>query len=146
MNCSNTAVGQNEGFSFNSFIVIDGKLYASSSDGIFLVEGDTDNGTDIDAFFSTFSTDFGVNTKKRIRSIYLSGNSKGNLYVTPVMDNDEGKNYLVNPENTLYFRSHKVAIDRDERGFYIGVKVANVDGVDFAINSIDILSFAIPQR
>jgi outer membrane protein assembly factor BamB len=146
MNGSNTAVGQSDGFSFNSLTVIDGKLYASSPNGIFLMEGDTDNGTVIDAFFTTFSTDLGINVKKRVRSIYLSGNSKGNLKVTPVMDNDQGKNYVVGSKDTLYFRSHKVPVDRDERGFYVGVKVANVEGVDFAINSIDILTFAISTR
>jgi hypothetical protein len=146
MNCKNAAVGQSDGLSFDSFAVIDGKLYGSSASGIFLMEGPTDAGTEIDAFFTIFSTDLGVNVKKRIRSIYLSGNSEGSLKVTPVMDNDEGKEYSIVADGPTQFKSHKVAVDRDERGFFIGVKIANVDGADFAINSIDILTFPIAQR
>ena len=146
MNCSNTAVGQPGGYSFDSLVVIDGKLYASSADGIFLMEGDTFAGTKIDAFFRTFSTNLGVNYKKQIRRVYVTGNIVGDLNVTLVLDNDESRQHLLIPELTMYFRGYKVSIDRDERGFYVGVKIANVDGVDFAINDISLIWLVLSQR
>lgn len=146
MNCSNTAVGQPGNFPFVSYAVIGGKLYGASPNGIFLLEGDTDNGTSISAFFKTFSSNLGIAFKKRIRTIFLSGNTKGNLNITPVLDNDEGAQYLIDTQQTLYFRGHRVTTSRDERGFYIGVKIANVDGVDFAINDVDVLVSTVAQR
>lgn len=146
MNTSNAAVGQPGNLPFVSYVVIGGKLYGSSPNGIFLMEGDTDNGTEILAFFKTFSSGLKTAFKKRVRTIFVSGNTKGDLSITPVNDNDEGGQYLVSPLGTTYFRGHRVAINRDERGFYIGVKVANVDGADFCINDISILVSDISQR
>jgi hypothetical protein len=143
LNGTTAATTQYSNFDFNSYTVINGKLYGSSSSGIFLIEGNTDAGTEIDAHFKTFSTDLNTHVKKRLRTAYVSGNSKGSLIISPVLDNDEGKEYSITLEDTLMFRRQKVHLDRTERGYYVGVRVANVDGVDFTVNNISLVIIAV---
>lgn len=59
------------GFNFNSYAEIDGKHHAAGADGIYLLEGDTDDGLPIHPGVRLGPLNFNTVNPKRIRSIHL---------------------------------------------------------------------------
>jgi hypothetical protein len=67
-------------YQFTSIVEHDGMLFAAASDGLYLLEGDNDGGTYIDAELKTGLLDFDLKFKKRLQYLYL-GYTGGELEV-----------------------------------------------------------------
>lgn len=59
-------------FKFNSFCVINGKVYGASDSGLFLLGGDNDAGTNITAYIETVADDFGIENLKSMPEQIIS--------------------------------------------------------------------------
>ena len=71
-------------FNFNSFCVIDGKLYAASVDGLFRIGGPDDDGAPINWFFETPVSGWGNEREKRVRFAMLAGEVHGKAMIEVV--------------------------------------------------------------
>jgi len=140
------SISQYSGLNFNSLCFHNGKLIGASSNGIFILEGDSDNGTDIEAIVKTLSTDLESSNQKRLRSIAVSGDLKGDLKVFPVFDDDEAEEHTIDPVDPVYQRTYKVPVNRDNKGVCLGVRIENVNGAYFEIETIDILPIILNTR
>lgn len=146
VNASNMAVSQYSGLSFDSLIVFNGVLIGGGTSGIFKFEGNTDNGTDIDATLKSCSTDLGISNTKRMRSFLLMGEFEGDLEVYPVVNDDEGEIHTVVAEESFFYRSYKIPVNRDNQGKTIGVVVKNKNSSRFTLDSIDVLPVVLNTR
>lgn len=135
LNVERFAPSQYAGYDFDSMCVFGGNLLLANENGIFTSGGDKDNTTDIEAFFETMSSDFGTKKEKRIRQVELSGYFEGDIDVSIITDGDTKKTYSIAsiPIDT-YTISQQT--DYDNKGNYIGIKVANSDGADFSVDAI----------
>lgn len=126
-------------YSFSSMVKFGNRYYGGNADGLFELEsGDTDNGTYIDAHFKLFTTDFGSRNLKRMRAIFVRGLSDGQLLFTVEDDENNERTYpLENVKSTS--TGQKVPVGRDGKGVYWSVKVANNEGSDFSINTLEAL-------
>lgn len=74
-------VSRYTGYGFNSFAAIDGKHYGAKADGIYLLEGATDAGTDIDVGMVLGKLDFGTAKHKRVENVYVGVSTTKALYL-----------------------------------------------------------------
>jgi len=146
VNLSNTAVTQYCDYNFNSFCEIAGKYYGSNESGIFELTGDDDAGTNIDAFFDLILSDFGISNMKRIRSIYVGGEANGGLTLTIKDDEDNSRLYTLNLTSGNKQSSGKVAVGRDGIGRYYQIRIDNIGGAYFAIDSIEVLAIILGRK
>lgn len=139
INLSNMATTQYCGFDFNSFCKIGDKYFGASEDGIFELTGDKDNGANIDSFFEPVISDFGVSNVKRVRALYIGYETNGDLIVTLKDNEDNARSYTLSYLDYDRQNGGKVSVGRDGLGRYWQVRIDNVAGCYFAIDSIELL-------
>jgi len=136
------AVSQYCDYDFNSLC---GKL-AAGPEGIFtLDDADTDNDVAIDSIVELPLTDFGISNQKRLRSVYFGYEAEGSLKLT--VTNDEGNEREYTLEATTNTQhGGKVSINRNGKGRYWQLKIENVEGCDFSIDSIEVIPVILGRK
>lgn len=74
-------VSRYTGYGFNSFATINGKHYGAKADGVYLLEGTSDAGTDIDVGMVLGKLDFGTAKHKRVENVYVGVSTTKALYL-----------------------------------------------------------------
>ncbi len=148
INLSNMAVVQYCNYNFNSFCKIGDKYFGASDSGIFELIGNNDAGTDIDAFFELIVSDFGISNVKRIRSIYIGYEAKGDLTITVKDNENNARTYTLSYIPSAYDRQTggKVNVGRDGLGRYWQIRIDNKSGCFFAIDSIEVLAVILGRK
>ena len=153
LNTHNFAASQFFNHQANSACVFEGQLLFATNEGLFESVGDNDGyetvGEEqvpipIAAHVVMPTSDFGYKGQKSPRSMILGGNFDGQMqvsvtdeqgvtrdYPTPDLDGDDGV---------------KIALRSDQRSRYHKVKVANVEGADFSLESADMVFIPGPER
>jgi hypothetical protein len=88
VNANSGAPYRYEDHDFHSFGKLGNKYLGAKADGIYLLEGADDGGTEIDAIASTGRLDFGSSSYKRVLAAYLGVNSAGQVNLTLRTDAD----------------------------------------------------------
>ncbi|TVM31158.1 hypothetical protein [Oceanidesulfovibrio marinus] len=135
---------------FSSIVNFAGKIFATGENGIYeLASAEDDDGSEIEAFFELPPIDLGGHSSKRIRYVYLGWEGTGSIEIETKFDDNEARRYTVKPgvEN-LGSRQHwaKIAIASRPQGSYLRIKVRNLGGSDFSIDSIRVLATTSPRR
>jgi hypothetical protein len=113
-------------FNFLHIINIGGKPYGVKSDGLYLLEGTTDNGAAINGTVTTKETDFGTFQSKHAPTVYL--NSDTTTTITPIVDS------VTYPAYSSTFGGRKTVIARGIAGRYWRFKIDGIqqlEGVEF---------------
>lgn len=139
-NLTNAASTQYTNFDFNSMCLFNGVLLGAGSDGLFKICcSDSDNGTPIEAYFVPAKTSLGQANQKRIDQIYLGYTGDGSLDIEIFNEDD----CAIGP-----YRATSVGSNYQRRrvtpghGFYWSygsLKISNVDGSYFSIDTLDLL-------
>ena len=114
------ALSQYSGFNFNSMTIFNGVPIGVNSDGIYsLFTANTDNGTDINSIFELVLTDFGLQTEKKPRRVYIGYEASGNLVFKIKADDGDYKSYIIKPTQTSQLQ-HKtaIAVTSKQKGTY----------------------------
>jgi hypothetical protein len=133
------ATTQYQDFEYNSMVKFAGKYFAANSTGLHAISDDysDDNGTNIIAFFEMATTDFGVKTEKRLRSLYIGYSAANDLTIEISTELGYVGTYTV-PANTEGLKTRKVPLSRGVRGRYFTFRVYS-NGIPFAVDRIDVL-------
>jgi hypothetical protein len=131
-----------EGYNFNSLCVINGKSFGASSDGLYLLEGDDDEGVNIDAYATFPLTDFGEDNQKRVRSVHYGGTANKQMKLHVWANEGDERVRLFRPSTTK--SKVMIPVGRGEKGEYWQFKVSNIRGADFEIDSLE--SFLVVLR
>ena len=138
----NLVVSQYCRYDFNSLC---GKL-AAGEEGIFVLDNsETDNGVTIDSLIELPLTDFGTSYQKRLRSVYIGGEAQGNLKLIVSEDEGDEREYSLEPLDGKQ-QGGKVSINRDRKGRYWQLKIKNVEGCDFSLDSIEIIPVVLGRK
>ena len=134
---ANKGLSQCSGYDFQSMANIGGRLFGANEDGIYEI-GTADDfaGVDIAAWLCA---NYDFQQLVKIRSMWFGFESGGNLSVTVTFDEKtaQARTEVLTPKATNQ-TSHgsKMFFGRDDEGQYLEIKVSNVDGADFSVNSI----------
>jgi hypothetical protein len=137
-NLSNVAATQFINYPFKSLCVFNDKILAAGPDGLFTIEGNKDNGGDIEAYAKLPTTDLGSSNQKRIRKMFVGYESNGNVDIGVQVDEMPGHDFRLRPTANGQHGS-ELNGRRDQKGRYLSITIKNVDGSDFSIDSIDAL-------
>ena len=153
LNTHNFAGSQFFNHSANSATLFNGKLLFATSEGIFESGGDND-GYEVDGEVSTPIpiaahavlpiADFGYQGQKSPRSMLLGGRFDGQMQVSITDEKGVTQDYLT--EDMDNEDGTKVALRSDQRSRYLKVKIANVNGADFSVDSADLIFIPGPER
>ncbi len=132
------ATTQRTNYPFNSFFEMGGEYFGLSSDGLFTLGGDDDNGTDIDAYIRTGDTDLGDNGIKQSGYTYLSMETDGSVYlkVTQNKDATRVRTYAITPDTTKHHVHREKLVKGDEAVLW-GFEFGNVDGSNFSLTMME---------
>ena len=135
------AVSEYDGFDFNSFALFNGKLLGAGVAGIHILEGEKDNGENIDVEIRLGQ----IPVTAKPREVFLMGRAGGPMIVTMSEDEDDEVTrpveYLV---RTL--GQDRAKVPRGMKPTYFQVGVKNLEGADFDLDSIQIFAEAISSR
>jgi len=124
---------------FNSYFRCGDKFFGISAEGVYELLGDDYNGTDIDTVIETFFTDLGHDGKNRVRYIYLTIETNGDVIVIPIVDDVE-QTAVTFSSVTAGKQLLRKTVGRSSIGFNWKFRIQNVDGCWFAIKKVEVLS------
>jgi len=139
------------GFNFNSFGTLSGDTYAISDDGIYLMDGDDDDGTAIQAKALTGATDFGTGRQKRMPAVYLGYTADGTVFARvvtfdPVTGTRIEDDYPINVTSRAGPATGRVKLGRGLKSVYWQVGIDNGDGGDFSIGDVTLFPMILDRR
>lgn len=144
MNTENFAVSEYQNYPFNSFAEINKQYYGANGNGIYLLEGSDDAGTNIDATFTVGKISFG-NTMSRADNAYLALRSDGAMLLKTVADDGVERWYeLESSDWTL--RDMRVKMGRGVKSRYWQFTISNVDGANFEVDELVLLPIILKRR
>ena len=146
MNLKNKVVSVYENFNFNSACKLNGVYLGAASDGIHILSGADDKGTKIDASITMGDSDFGLPNVKMIPELFLTlSGGEMEVYVSRDQEaemgdaeNDVRGPYPVPAPVEGKTQTKRAKLPQGFQGGHWQFKVANVDGGDFNLQSIEI--------
>lgn len=144
VNMSNYAVTEYKGYNFNSLAYFKGKVYGANKNGIYVLEGDNDNGTSIQARIKFPIIDTSVDTVKKTRDIWLTSRDNKNLLL--IVHFDEGNSYEDIFQATGIPLEYRAKMPKGIKSRFIAFEVRNFEGGNFDINSLRFTVDTIPRR
>jgi len=133
------APSQYTNFTFNSMMWFGDVLVGAGDNGLVILDGELDLTTKIDSYFVPVNTDFDEPRQKRITKLGVFGYSEGNLKATIIYDGYESS-YSNNSIVALGTQANQMLefpINGVDNGRFVSVKIQNLNGADFAIDSVD---------
>lgn len=131
-------------YEFNSFFQIGVDTYGVTNDGVYLLDGDSDDGTAIDAGVALIRSDLGVGGAKHVPSVYVGAASDGEL-VLRVDADGVARRYRARTSSAVAAQ-HRVDIGKGVRGSYWALEVLNENGDDFILSDLTLLPVALGRR
>ena len=153
LNTHNFATSQFFNHFANSATFFNGKLLFAASEGVFesggdndgyVTEGEVSTPIPIAAHVVLPVADFGYQGQKSPRSMLLGGRFGGQMQVSITDEKGVTQNYLT--EDMDNEDGTKVALRSDQRSRYLIVKIANVNGADFSVDSADLVFIPGSER
>lgn len=144
VNTTNAAVSRYPNFNANS-VCYDGSRYlAASSDGIYVLEGDDDEGQDIDAWIRSGMEDFGSSAKKTFPYAYVAGRSNGSLVLKLVNDEKSEHWYELTLGESL--QTGRTKLGRGLKMRYLQFELRNARGADFELDELEFIPVMLTRR
>jgi hypothetical protein len=150
-NLLNEATTTYSGYPFNSIAYFDGHYLGANETGLYVLEGDKDNGIHILSRLKSGSTDFGDNFLKRVLNIWLTHRTDGHLKLTVCTDEENPDSEADFSEDSTQIVNTKIHEERLKagrglKGRFYTFELMNISGADFDIDSLSILIEAIRRR
>jgi hypothetical protein len=125
-------------FPFNQILRYQGAYYGVADDGLFLLEGDTDDGDAIAWGFDTHQTDFGSRQQKRAAAAYIGGRIDGEIDVTVAVGEKSESEYGYRAVRGDDVQNYRVKFGKGLKSRYYGFGMSDTGGSFVEIDSIDI--------
>lgn len=144
LNWDSAATTRYENYDFTSFAKIGDRYYGVKSDGIYVLEGDDDEGFKIRASASFGKLDFGTPNKKRVPHAYVGVSSGGTMYLR-VTANGQTFTYAARRADAD-MRTQRIDLGKGLMANYLEFEIYNHDGCDFELNSVDFAYVELTRR
>jgi len=130
---------------FNSFAEYNGHYYGATPEGVYLLEGEDDAGTDIEAFVLSRSTDFGVPVDKHVLEGYVNSRGDNNLLFKTVIEDLTVYTYDLSVDDEALAR-RRVSLGRGASAVYWQFAIQNFEGGDFEADSFSVYVAGLKRR
>jgi hypothetical protein len=124
-------------FPFNQIVRFNNHYYGVADDGLYLLEGDTDNGTAIPWKFRTTLTDAGSKQKKRIKSLYFGARLHSQVTVTLVVGEKQDQEYSYTTPRDATAQSYRQKFGKGIKTRYFAIEVGDTAGNFAEFDALD---------
>lgn len=139
LNTFNTAHTEYTNFSFNSYFVLNGKVYGVNSSGVYELSGDLDVASTIAAEVHLPVSSFEKQGLKACSDAFVLGRLAGDIELCVVLDEQEERTSLVTYSDTREgLHRIRTKIPKGLKGSVWQPKIKNIDGSNFAINNLEL--------
>jgi len=149
LNTESKAASNYANFPYNSFALIDGQYYGARDNGIYLLEGADDAGTQIDAHIRSGLLDFDSTYLKRLKYAYMGYTTDGQVLLK-IIDTADGakteRHYELVQQTADTYREARRKLGGGVKSRYWGFELANIDGADFDLESIQFMPIMLTRR
>lgn len=127
-------------YPFDRIVRYQNSYLGVAADGLYLLEGATDNGTAIPYAVRTCITDFGSPEKKTVESVYLAGRLGATATVTHYVGDNTPEAHAFSTPRDATARTHRQKFGRGVKNRYHAVGVAGsdkltLDTIDFNVGN-----------
>lgn len=131
MNLVNWGVTEYRDYPFNSFVCFNGKQLGFNELGMYDLEGNTDDGVPIYAWFQTGTEDLWRGAIKRLKEAWVTSRQKnGGLNLTLILDEKQELTLTLNSEKET-MHEERIKLPKGLKNRFVGFKVSNIQGSDF---------------
>lgn len=149
MNLRNAGMVKYENYPFSGLAVVGNVPLAIGPEGLYRLEGDTDDGDPIRARVRTGLTDFGTSMLKHTLNSFVAYTSDGKL-VLKVTTTDGGRKrerwYELRERTADQPVGGRFDVAKGMVGLFWGYELVNVDGADFELDTVNVWPFAVQRR
>lgn len=140
-----------QNFPFNSFAQMGGKYYGATSQGLYLLEGQDDDGTPVDARIRLGMHDMNTRKLKRLPEAYIGYKSDGNLILRTIVTDDRtgekvALQYLMKQRPAAALRESRFEPGRGVKAVDWDFEIENVDGADFDLAEVEFHPLIMDRR
>jgi hypothetical protein len=138
-----------ENYDFNSFCKVGDVYLGARDEGLYLLDGDTDDGEPIQAAVRTMMLDFGSPVMKRVHNGYIGYTSTGRLMLkVRTVSGGELKEqwYEAKELQAQAPREQMIRLGRGLRSRYWQFELVNVDGSDFELMNLELHPVYLNRR
>lgn len=150
MNATTRAMSEYDAFNYNSLAWYNGRLYGAGPAGLYRLEGATDAGNPIAAYFRTAMQRLADGKECRVSSAYLGFRSNGELQLKVVFIDAAGEKvgyvYDLAQAPTGAPQPGRFKVGRGIKSVYMAFELGNVAGADFAIDVLEIRPLVLDRR
>lgn len=150
MNLRNAGTTRYDNFPFVDFAVVGGVPLGAGPDGLYDLNGDTDDGEPIAARVRTGLTNFGSPLLKHVLNAWVGYTTDGVLVLKTVTENKQGNRqenwYQLTPRDTTMPVENRFSIAKGLTSVYWGFEITNLDGADFELDAIRVWPLAVQRR
>ncbi len=139
-----------QGFDFNSMTTFNGVNYAAKSDGIYKLEGSTDDGAAIAAAITLGQDDFGTSYEKKVERAYLGLRNDGSMVLKVILldpatqQKTEYWYELTSVSATI--RKERIKLPKGLKAHYWQFELINVQGADFELDTLEVYPLILTRR
>lgn len=146
MNTLNHALTQYQNMPFNNIVRVGGAIYGVSSNALYLLESDTDDGVAISASFETQPITFNDTMLKNVPYVYLAARSGSVFTVGSAADEVYRAGGAVTAHGHTGVYNYRAQLGRGVRSVSWGFTVANIGGSDFQIQELHAMPLTMSRR
>lgn len=139
----NVANSDYDNFEFDSFAVKDGNVLAANVDGVYVLDGSDDDGTDIGVTIETAQDDLGVGELKSVPDVYVTYNG-GPVVVKAINQASVRTGYEV--EATTKMQTKRARVGQGLEELFWGVRMENQDGGLIDVDRIELRPYSRDGR
>ncbi|MGB4467582.1 MAG: hypothetical protein WBI41_05965 [Azovibrio sp.] len=144
LNVDNMASSRYENYGFNSFGMFQGRYVGVRQDGVYLLEGDTDDGDPIRAMISLGKQTFGTTQLKGLQCAYLGVASDDRMYLKVLVNEQE---YIYEARRSDdYTRTQRIDTGKGLRANVYEFEIYNNEGCDFDLDSVEFVPVTFNRR
>lgn len=139
-----------DNFGFNSFAAFNDQYLGAMYDGVYVLDGDDDQGAPINATLRTGILTFGTSAIKRPSVMYICAKRSGDLVAKVIITNEDGGTeahwYALEGGASVAMREDRIEPDGGLESVTLQFELVNVDGADFDIDQMRVLAVALNRR
>lgn len=137
MNLAKQRFSEYQNYDFNSFCTLDDEVYGANDLGIFKMEGEKDNNSNISASMAFNASDFGIQKEKRVKAVYIGQSSSGCLVLKVSTEDEKTRYYEVKQNQKTH--TQKVPMSLNAKSRYWKFDLVNSNGGDIQIHEISFM-------
>jgi hypothetical protein len=133
-----------ENYDYTGFAKHNGRQYGVKADGVYLLDGQTDNGLPIQAAIGLGKQDFGTTRQKSVVAAYLGVSSTSKMFLKIVAN---GREYVYAArQSSEVLKAQRVDPGKGFKATLMDFIVYNSDGADFELSSVEFTAIALGRR